>query len=92
MQNSDIQALFTKRKKRQNLATTFIVIMSISLLFLREVLLPYKDIVLWVIIISVVSIIVLNYFNWRCPNCDRPLGRETNMTFCKHCGVRLTEN
>jgi hypothetical protein len=40
-------------------------------------------------IVLVVGILIFSFFNWRCPSCDRYLGRGINPTFCSKCGVRL---
>lgn len=30
-------------------------------------------------------------WNWRCPSCDRYLGRNMNLKICGNCGFRLRE-
>lgn len=32
---------------------------------------------------------VLSYRNWRCPACDKPLGKGFNPTKCRYCQVEL---
>jgi hypothetical protein len=95
MQNSEIYALFAKRKKRQNWISALIVIIVIGMVpfrnFASTVPMPYQSILVWGATIFIIALIVLSIANWRCPNCGMWFGRETNMVFCKHCGIRLKE-
>ncbi len=33
--------------------------------------------------------IIFSFTNWRCPSCNKYLGREINPKFCSKCGTRL---
>ncbi len=37
----------------------------------------------------VAAMLVFSLRNWRCPACDRYLGRSTSMRHCPKCGVAL---
>lgn len=39
--------------------------------------------------LAVVAMLVFSLRNWRCPACDKYLGRSTTMRHCPHCGVTL---
>ena len=35
------------------------------------------------------SALIFSYWNWRCPSCDKYLGKVINPKFCLHCGSQL---
>jgi len=95
MQNSEIYAIFAKRKKRQNWITTIMVVMIIGMVpfrsFTASLPNPFQNILVWGGILFISALIVLSFINWRCPSCERWLGRETKMAYCQHCGAKLLE-
>ena len=38
---------------------------------------------------GVAGIVLFSFRNWRCPSCDRYLGRTMNPSFCSRCGIPL---
>ncbi|MFZ5826098.1 MAG: hypothetical protein ACOY94_17520 [Bacillota bacterium] len=38
---------------------------------------------------GLVGLLIYLWIDWRCPKCDRHLGREFKHTHCSHCGTRL---
>jgi hypothetical protein len=40
-------------------------------------------------LVVVVGALVFSFRNWRCPACDRYLGKGSNPHFCPKCGVAL---
>jgi len=40
-------------------------------------------------IVLVIVALVFSLFNWRCPSCNKYLGREIYPKFCNKCGVQL---
>ncbi len=42
-----------------------------------------------IVLASVLGVLLYSLRNWRCPACDRYLGRSLNPRFCPHCGVAL---
>ena len=38
---------------------------------------------------GVAGIVWFSFRNWRCPSCDRYLGRTMNPAFCPRCGIPL---
>lgn len=95
MEESEIYALFAKRKKRRQFLNIFIVTSFIVFLLLSTAVRGLDDTV--ANLISLIALIiflaplVIMFIDWRCPNCDELLGRQVNITYCNHCGVRLTE-
>lgn len=42
-----------------------------------------------VFLLLVLGALVFSFLNWRCPACDRYLGRDISPRFCTQCGVEL---
>ncbi len=38
---------------------------------------------------GIAGLVLFSFRNWRCPACDRYLGRAMNPSFCSRCGVPL---
>lgn len=95
MQNSEIYEAFARKKKRQNWITALTIIIIIGMVpfrsFSSSVSPVFQNILLWSATLFIIALIVLSFINWRCPSCERWLGRETKMAHCKHCGVKLVE-
>ena len=36
-----------------------------------------------------VAVVLFSFVNWRCPACNKPLGRYGNPRFCFRCGAPL---
>jgi hypothetical protein len=36
-----------------------------------------------------VSVLVFSFLNWRCPSCNKYLGKAINPKFCSKCGTQL---
>lgn len=39
--------------------------------------------------VLVLAVLGLSFKNWRCPQCDKYLGKGINPKFCAKCGVEL---
>ena len=95
MEESEIYALFAKRKKRQKWITIIIILVIIISLPVKAMLGDLSElmqnIIIWLFIIFAISLFVFTFFNWRCPSCDRSLGRNTEIAHCMHCGVKPTD-
>ena len=37
----------------------------------------------------VLAVLVFSFRNWRCPACEKYLGRTFNPKHCQHCGIQL---
>lgn len=44
---------------------------------------------IWVpiVLLALVAVAVFSWKNWRCPSCDKYLGKQMSPRFCSHCGV-----
>ena len=40
-------------------------------------------------IVLIIGAVVFSLYNWRCPACNRYLGRTISPRFCAKCGVEL---
>jgi len=40
-------------------------------------------------LVLILGALVFSFRNWRCPACDRYLGKGINPRFCQKCGVAL---
>jgi hypothetical protein len=44
-----------------------------------------------VFIIAIVGVLIFSLRNWRCPACNKYLGKTFNPKFCSKCGVSLRD-
>src|SRR5690242_13062672 len=43
-----------------------------------------------VVLLGVIAVLgVFTFWNWRCPACNRYLGKKARPKLCRRCGVRL---
>lgn len=92
-QKIEIKRLFASRRKRQILVAIPIVAMII-LLALSE----SKGAVLGVplrlagpvFFVCVLGAVAFSLYNWRCPACNKYLGKAIGPKFCARCGVELS--
>lgn len=83
---------FARRKKLQfAVAVPFILVLFGSILFrdLAEAIADSGAAAPIAFGAAVVGMLVFSLRNWRCPACDRYLGRSTSMRHCPKCGVTL---
>lgn len=90
----EIIAAFRAKRRRQ----MFIAVAVFPLLFLRlfrsslDQLPFYNEDWFAILLIGfIVGCIVFSLVNWRCPQCNKYLGRDMQQKFCKKCGVQLDE-
>lgn len=82
MENKNIIKEFSKRKKRQILVT-IIALIAVLILFSFEL-----D---SVSVFVVLGILIFTWTNWKCPSCNKYLGKGGNPKCCPNCGVQLVE-
>lgn len=92
-QLSDFKTDFATRRKRQLLATIPILAVFVVALFMDEgqgtVLGMPVTIVAGAVFVLVLGAIAFSLWNWRCPACNRYLGKGISPSFCSKCGVPL---
>ena len=91
--NAEITEEFKKRRTRQIMALGPIILAFIALLSVEGnpsgiFGLP-QNIVLGISFALIISVLIFSLFNWRCPACNKYLGKTINPKFCAKCGVQL---
>jgi hypothetical protein len=90
---AEIIAEFKKRRTRQIMAVGpiflgFIALLSVEGNSVGVFGLP-PNIVLGIAFALIISVLIFSLFNWRCPACQKYLGKAINPKFCVKCGVQL---
>lgn len=91
--NAEIIEEFKKKRTRQIMAVGPIILAFIALLSVEGnptgiFGLP-PSIVLTTSFALIISVLIFSLFNWRCPSCNKYLGKGINPKFCSKCGVQL---
>ena len=92
--NTEISEAFKRKRTRQILAVGPFVLAFIALLSVEHNStgifgLP-RDIVLGIAFALIISVLIFSLFNWRCPACNKYLGKGISPKFCSKCGVQLS--
>lgn len=95
-QKKTFREAFALRRKRQLLVSLPAVAAIVAVVILSEekagagsVLGLPAALFLPVVLVVIVGTIIFSFRNWRCPACDRYLGKGINPRFCPKCGVPL---
>ena len=94
-QKQEFKRQFKSRRARQLLLIVPVILLLFSRFFLRDgrvteltgISADYLGIALLVV---VAGILLFTVKNWRCPACNRYLGRTISPRFCQKCGVELS--
>ena len=93
-QQHEFKSEFAARRRRQLMVAGPLIILTVLFVTANEstglvlgsipisVLLP-------VFIVAVIGAVVFSLKNWRCPACNKYLGKAFNPSFCPKCGVGL---
>ena len=92
--NKEITEAFKRKRARQIMAVAPFVLAFIALLSVEHYSssifgLP-RNIVLGIAFALVISVLIFSFLNWRCPSCNKYLGKAINPKFCSKCGVQLS--
>ncbi len=91
--NYEVIADFQKKRTRQFVALAPVVLALIGLLSVEGKsgglfgLSP--GMTLGVSFTLIIGVLIFSLLNWRCPSCNRYLGKAFNPKFCSKCGVQL---
>jgi hypothetical protein len=94
-QKASFKQEFAARRKRQIILAVPLVAIFIGFALLADdrnggvVLGMPAAVVAPAFLVLVVGAIVFSFRNWRCPACDKYLGKGINPRFCPNCGVAL---
>lgn len=93
-QEAEFKRQFAVRRRRQ-----FILAVPVFAAFILVVFVRHSDqqellglpAATWGVafMVLVAGALMFSLRNWRCPACDRYLGRQRNPKFCPKCGVAL---
>lgn len=93
-QQMEFKRLFALRRKRQIILAVPLIAGMLAVIFSNAT--DREDILgipleIWAagMLVVVLGGLLFSYLNWRCPSCDRYLGRAINPRFCTDCGVEL---
>ena len=91
--NDEIIADFQKKRMRQILALVPVVLAFIGLISVEGKsgglfgLSP--TLTMGISFMLIIGVLIFSLLNWRCPSCNRYLGKAFNPKFCSKCGVQL---
>lgn len=93
MDKVEVKSQFARRKRNQ-LIVVVPFVAALMLMMLSE----GKDAVMGVPItiilpvagVLIVAVLVYSIINWRCPACNKYLGKAMSPKFCTHCGAELS--
>jgi hypothetical protein len=93
-QKQEFKNIFAARRRRQLIVTIPFIILIILFATLNEntgLVLGSIPISVFVpiFIVAVIGVVIFSVKNWRCPGCDKYLGKAFNPSFCSKCGVAL---
>jgi hypothetical protein len=88
-QLSGFKAEFARRQKRQLGVAAVILAGLVSMMLLRDRAPLDSPVGLTVVIAAMAAIFVFTFQNWRCPACQKYLGKGGFPRFCPRCGVPL---
>lgn len=89
-----IKQKFKQRKIRQIIIVVLIIPIMILLLQIKknpdsEIFGLNYDQIGIVSLIIIGAAVIFSFINWRCPNCNKYLGRRMNINNCSNCGAEL---
>lgn len=90
----EFKAEFAKRRKRQILVSLSFAVVILLYVALRErAELSFFDlppaVAIGVMFGAALAAVSFSLWNWRCPACNKYLGKGVNPSFCPKCGVPL---
>lgn len=94
MEQNEIKTEFRKRQIKQIIIAIIIVPVFGVLLYAKEnpksilLGLNYDEIEL-ISVVIIGLVLIFSFINWRCPNCQKYIGKKINPNHCSNCGVEL---
>lgn len=85
---------FKRRRKRQLMMSIPVVALLLISFWVRDHpdRIPFalsQNAFLTVFLAAIAFVLVFSLKNWRCPTCDRYLGKGISPRFCPKCGAQL---
>ncbi len=92
-QLSEFKAEYARRRRRQIGASLPVLAVFLVLAFFNEKVEAFfglaPSVLLGASFTMVAALVAFSLWNWRCPACNRYLGRSVSQAFCSKCGVPL---
>jgi len=93
-QQEEIQQMFALRRRRQILLAVPLLPVFIGVLVVREggngaVLGVPAEVWGPAFLVLAIGALLFSLWNWRCPACEKYLGKGISPRFCPKCGVTL---
>ena len=93
-QKAEIRALFAIKRRRQLLISLPLIALIAGFAFLGnrnpgELLGIPATMVFPGFLAVIAGAIVFSLYNWRCPACNKYLGKQRSPQYCSKCGVAL---
>jgi hypothetical protein len=93
-QKQEFKDAFAERRKRQWIVSIPFALLLFAFAFAQDrtsgaILGVPPEITGPILIGSVLVLVVFSFRNWRCPACNKYLGRAIHPKFCQNCGVAL---
>ncbi|MCP3927219.1 MAG: hypothetical protein GY714_32065 [Desulfobacterales bacterium] len=85
----DVFLEFKKLRRNQMIATIPMIIAVISLIMPENSAGLFglsQNLILGISISVIISYFIFSLFNWKCPLCNRYLGKSWNPKYCQKCG------
>src|SRR5262245_49400007 len=93
-QEAEFKRVFAIRRRRQMILAVPFFFVFLAMIFFRgsergEMFGLPATVIGPGFLVIVVGALIFSIRNWRCPACDKYLGRGMNPKFCVRCGVAL---
>ena len=93
-QKQEFKNRFALRRRRQLLLSCPLIILVILFATVDEsagLVLGYVPVSIFtpVFILAIAGLLIFSLKNWRCPACNKYLGKTFNPRFCSKCGAAL---
>ena len=92
-QKTEIVQLFSSRRRNQ-LLVAIPIVAALILLVLGEGEAAVFGIPMTIIVPAAIAVVIggvlFSLFNWRCPACNKYLGKSISPKYCQKCGVQLS--
>lgn len=94
LQKHEFKSQFVARRRRQLIIAAPLVLIVILLVTANEeagLVLGSIPILVFapVALVAIIAGIIFSLINWRCPACNKYLGKTINPAFCSKCGTAL---
>jgi len=92
--NAEIIEEFKKKRTRQFMAVGPFIVAFIGLLSIENnptgIFGLAPNTILITAFAVIISVLIFSFLNWRCPSCNKYLGKAINPKFCSKCGTQLS--